>query len=78
MKWIVLLPFVWMAIAPEAFSKEPSTCFGTTSDGRLENGWKLPTSGANFQTYSQVASLAGRTYVHSTVHRVVLEAYANT
>lgn len=78
MKWIVLFPFVWSAIAPGAFARELSTCFGTTADGRLENGWKLPLSGANFQAYSRVASLAGRTYVHSMVHQVVLEAYAKT
>ena len=32
-----------------ATADEPSTCFGTTADGRLENGWQLPGSGENFQ-----------------------------
>jgi penicillin-insensitive murein endopeptidase len=59
-----------------AWADEPSTCYGTTSDGRLENGWKLPASGSNFAAYSRVARLMGRTYVHSEVAAVVLEAYA--
>ena len=40
------------------------------------NGWKLPSSGPNFGTYSHVGRLLGRTYVHSTVHAVIIEAYA--
>ena len=58
-----------------AAAREPSTCYGTTSNGRLENAWNLPASGANFQSFSTMARLLGRTYVHSWVHAVVLEAY---
>ncbi|MDX1516163.1 MAG: penicillin-insensitive murein endopeptidase [Woeseiaceae bacterium] len=57
-------------------AQEPSQCFGTTANGRLENGWKLPARGRNFRSYSSVGSLLGRTYVHSTVHKIVLNAYA--
>ncbi len=64
------------AVAHPALSDEPSTCYGTTSAGRLENGWKLPPSGPNFSSYSDAGSFLGRTYVHSTVHAVVLDAYA--
>lgn len=53
-----------------------SQCFGSTAVGRLENGWALPGEGPNFQAYSQLAALAGRTYVHSRVHAVVVDAYA--
>ncbi len=53
-----------------------SQCFGSTAVGRLENGWALPGEGPNFQAYSQLAALAGRTYVHSQVHAVVVDAYA--
>ena len=42
----------------------------------MENGWKLPSSGRNFTTYSHVGRLFGRTYVHSSVSTSVLEAYA--
>ena len=52
-----------------------STCFGTTKHGRLESGVKLPIEGKNFTTYSSLASMLGRTYVHSKVHNVVLNAY---
>ncbi len=55
---------------------EDSVCFGTTSNGRLEHGVKLPASGENYEGYSDIARLAGRTYVHSTVQDIVLNAYA--
>jgi penicillin-insensitive murein DD-endopeptidase len=42
-----------MIAATSAFAAE-STCFGTTSNGRLEGGVKLPLSGPNFSTYSQL------------------------
>jgi penicillin-insensitive murein endopeptidase len=32
-----------------------STCFGTISKGRLENGVALPGSGRNFTSYSSAA-----------------------
>ncbi len=54
---------------------DPSTCYGTTSNGRLVNGHQLPASGPNFETYSMVAQLAGRTYVHSAVESIVVNSY---
>jgi len=54
---------------------EESICYGTTSDGRLENGVELPASGDNFESYSTIARLAGRTYVHSKVNEIILAAY---
>lgn len=56
-------------------SDSPSTCFGTSSQGGLRHSWKLPRSGANFRAYGAIPWLAGRTFVHSVVHAVVLEAY---
>lgn len=61
--------------APAATARSESTCFGSTSDGRLENGWRLPRSGPNYTAYSVLGVLAGRTYVHSRVHRVMTAAY---
>ena len=52
-----------------------STCYGTTSSGRLEDSCKLPSSGANFSSYSHILRLAGRTYVHCRVQQVLLSAY---
>lgn len=61
--------------AGEPPSKE-SVCYGTTSRGRLENGVQLPLSGKNFQPYSRVLAGVGRTFVHSRVRAVVVNAYA--
>lgn len=55
-----------------------SQCFGTVSNGRIEHSVKLPSSGSNFSSYSTVAAAAGRTYVHSKVKQVVVDAYAAT
>lgn len=52
-----------------------STCFGTVSHGRLENGVRLPLNGPNFSAYSSLGVNIGRTYVHSKVLRVVVAAY---
>lgn len=60
----------------QSSADDASTCFGTTSKGRLENGVKLPASGSNYTSYSSVGRMLGRTYVHSEVSLVVLEAYA--
>lgn len=56
---------------------QESTCYGSTKKGRLENGIKLPNSGANFKSYGIVPELIGRTYVHSIIKRVVIESYQN-
>ena len=52
-----------------------STCYGTTSTGRLENGVKLPSQGENFVSYSKTAELFGRTYVHSKVKEIIIFSY---
>lgn len=53
-----------------------STCFGSVSNGRLEDAVQLRERGANFSAYSSLAVTIGRTYVHSRVARIVEEAYA--
>lgn len=60
---LLLCPLVTQALE--------STCYGTSSYGRLENGIKLPTQGENFISYSTTAGLLGRTYVHSKVKEAV-------
>jgi len=52
-----------------------STCYGTTSKGRLDNGIALPSSGFNYVGYSTIARLAGRTYVHTQVAGIIVNAY---
>lgn len=62
-------------MAASVQGQEPSICYGTTSNGRLENGWALPASGTNFSTHSTIGRLIGRSHVHSQVHAVLIDAY---
>lgn len=71
---IKYLLFLIILIPANALAIE-STCYGTTSKGRLENGVKLPSTGNNFVSYSKIAEIAGRTYVHSAVKAIVVNAY---
>jgi penicillin-insensitive murein endopeptidase len=72
---LVLAPLLLgLAVAPSASPAE-SICYGTTSNGRLENGCALPYEGENFTAYSRLGSVIGRTYVHCRVAEVVLAAY---
>lgn len=56
-------------------SDAPSASIGTTSNGSLENGKRLPSRGDNFVTYSSLGSLLGRTCAHDKVRDTVLDAY---
>ncbi|HEX2972340.1 MAG TPA: penicillin-insensitive murein endopeptidase, partial [Tepidisphaeraceae bacterium] len=53
------------------------TCYGSAANGKLVGGVQLPLRGDNFVAYSRVGVDLGRTYVHSTVRQVVLDAYAS-
>ncbi len=66
---IIVLLFSSVVLAEE------STCYGTTSTGKLVGGVKLPGEGSNFVSYSGIAELLGRTYVHSMVKEIVLASY---
>lgn len=72
----VILAILLMAAFLPAHATTPSTCHGTTDRGRLDNGWQLPSSGDNFSAYSLLGVGAGRNYVHSTVHAIIVESYA--
>lgn len=54
-----------------------SVCYGTSSNGRLEDGVQIPESGPNFSPYSSLGVALGRTYVHSKVGAVLTAAYAS-
>lgn len=56
-------------------SAAPSQSHGTTGNGRLENGKRLPTTGSNFTTYSRLGALLGRTSVHEKVRAAVVDAF---
>jgi len=72
MRAIALILLVFLSSPAPA---QDSTCYGSTRNGRLENGVKLPSEGANFVSYGKLPALAGRTYVHSKVRDVIIDAY---
>ena len=71
-KWKYIFLFLWF---PFIAHSESSICYGTTSTGHLKDGVQLPVNGKNFEGYSSIARLAGRTYVHSVVKDIVVKSY---
>lgn len=72
---LIISSLVFIVASINAFAVE-STCYGITKKGRLLNGVQLPAKGKNFVTYGLIPVKAGRTYVHSKVKKVVVDAYA--
>jgi penicillin-insensitive murein endopeptidase len=72
----VLLAWVCASalLAPHAWSR--STCHGRVDQGHIEGAVSLPREGTNFVRMAQGPVSAGRVYVHSTVHDIVIDAYA--
>lgn len=67
----------WGNDMARAFENDrPSRSIGSTADGSLINGKRLPMSGANFRGYSRVLTAVGRNSLHGEVRAVVLDAYA--
>nr|WP_246172775.1 penicillin-insensitive murein endopeptidase [Marinicella rhabdoformis] len=54
---------------------ESSECYGTTSNGRIENAVPLPEKGGNFISYTTDLELSGRTFVHDAVKEIVVQSY---
>jgi len=75
MTGMLYFAILWILLVPELGQATESTCYGTTNNGRLENGVALPQEGNNFISYGAFPRIAGRTYVHSIVRAVVLDAY---
>jgi len=69
-----MLP-IFLALFPVVGFAEPSKCYGTTSNGSISNAVKLPSNGNNFTGYSLTARIAGRTYVHSEVRKIIVGSY---
>lgn len=53
-----------------------SICRGTTVDGSLEHGCRLPAGGENYSSYSTIGRLLQRTWVHCTVAAIVEDSYS--
>lgn len=69
------LPLVLLTLVSTNTIAAESTCYGTTRNGYLVNSVKLPNKGKNFISYGVIPVQAGRTYVHSKVRKVVVDAY---
>jgi penicillin-insensitive murein DD-endopeptidase len=69
---LVLVTLVWQSTWAQT---QPSVCYGTVSNGRIEGGVRLPLGGRNFSSYSTLAAISGRTHVHTTVSEIVVDAY---
>jgi penicillin-insensitive murein endopeptidase len=67
--------FILFLAANIQASDMASTCYGTTSNGRLVNGVSLPLNGDNFRSYSSIGNILGRTYLHSEAKNVVMSAF---
>lgn len=72
---LLVLMLTVMILSTRTIAAQPSTCYGTTQQGRLEAAVKLPIQGQNFSAYSLLAVNLGRTYVHSKVRDVIVKAY---
>lgn len=70
-QYFIFLSVIFISSA----NADESICYGTTSNGKLEGGVKLPTEGRNFVSYSKTAEFLGRTYVHSKVKEIIVAAY---
>ncbi len=73
MRIAIVVLCMFLAGGPTLASE--SRCFGTPAKGRLENGARLPLRGENFRSYSMLGWGMGRTYVHSRVSDVLLDAF---
>lgn len=52
-----------------------STCFGNPALGRIEHAVALPIQGRNFGPYAHLGVRLGRTFVHTTVRDIIVDAY---
>jgi penicillin-insensitive murein endopeptidase len=73
---MIVIVFLVLSLFSVAAPAADSVCYGTTANGRLENGVQLPGSGPNFKSYGWIPELAGRTYVHSKVRNAIVDAYS--
>lgn len=66
------VPFFLLASTPLCAE---SICYGTPSNGKIDDAAQLPSSGANFSAYSDVGIALGRTFVHTQVREIIVAAY---
>ena len=74
-KRLTSLSVIILCALPSQGLGAESVCYGHPGKGRLDGGVALPLSGQNFVSYSRLASLLDRNYVHSQVAEIVVESY---
>jgi len=70
-----LLYIILMFILASQSHAQDSQCFGSSSNGYLLDGVQLPVNGKNFVSYNSIGVFLGRTYLHSQVVEIVIDAY---
>ena len=70
-----LLYIILMFILTSPPYVQDSQCFGSSSNGYLVNGVQLPVDGKNFVSYNSIGVFLGRTYLHSQVVEIIVDAY---
>ena len=73
MKTLVVLGLLFF---PAASSLAESVCYGSTANGALENGCKLPSKGRNYSSYTALGGILGRTWVHCKVSEIVEKSFS--
>jgi penicillin-insensitive murein endopeptidase len=71
----ILAAAITLFSAPIYADEIESICYGTTANGRLENGVALPSKGSNFESYTTLGGILGRTYVHSRVRDLIVNSF---
>jgi len=67
---------VAVTLASSAIAEE-SQCYGTINNGRIEGSVQVPPKGPNFEVIGW-SGASRRTFVHSAVRKILVEAYAAT
>lgn len=77
---LLLLAVPWVGAAGatgnERTARPASVCYGTPADGALKAGCKLPALGENFEAYSGLGHLMGRTWLNCDAADAIVDAYA--
>jgi penicillin-insensitive murein DD-endopeptidase len=72
---LVVVLFSFFVLAPVEGTTAESVCRGTTANGRLEHGCRMPAGGENYSAYSSLGRFLNRTWVHCAVAAVAEDAY---
>ncbi len=64
----------WACVVPIGYAEQASICYGSWENGRLEGGVQLPETGENYIAYGLATVALGRTYVHSAVNAIWIDA----